>query len=84
LGAVWLARATGNPLLPFHSEAASSWTLNSWDRTQIPRPFTTVATVVGTPIYVPRDADEPALNESRLALEASLAAARIECHKLLA
>lgn len=83
LGAVWLAKATGNPLLPFHSEAASSWTLKSWDRTQIPKPFTTVATVVGAPIYVPRDADERALDESRVALETSLAAARIECHKLL-
>jgi lysophospholipid acyltransferase (LPLAT)-like uncharacterized protein len=83
-GAVWLAKATGNPLLPFHSEAASNWTLKSWDRTQIPKPFTTVAMVVGTPIYVPRDADERALDESRLSLEASLAAARIECHRLLA
>ena len=83
-GAVWLAKATGNPLLPFHAEAASSWTLKSWDRTQIPKPFTTVAMAIGTPIYVPRDADERVLNESRLALEASLAAARIECHKLLA
>ena len=84
LGAVWLAKATGNPLLPFHSEAASNWTLRSWDRTQIPKPFTTVALVVGKPIYVPPDADECALNESRLALEASLAAARSECHRQLA
>ena len=84
LGAVWLAKATGHPLLPFHCEAASNWTLKSWDRSQIPKPFTTVATVVTRPIYVPRDADERALDESRLALEASLAAARIECHKLLA
>jgi lysophospholipid acyltransferase (LPLAT)-like uncharacterized protein len=84
LGAVWLAKATGNPLLPFHSEAAANWTLNSWDRTQIPKPFTTVALVVGRPIYVPPDADERALNESRMMLEASLAAARIECRKQLA
>ncbi len=83
-GAVWLAKATGNPLMPIHSEAASSWTLNSWDRTHIPKPFTTVAMAIGAPIYVPRDADERALDDSRLALEASLAAARIECHKLLA
>ena len=83
-GAVWLAKATGNPLLPFHSEAASSWTLKSWDRTQIPKPFTTVAMAIGKPIYVPRDSDERALEESRIALEASLAAARIECHRQLA
>ena len=82
-GAVWLAKATGNPLLPFHSEAASSWTLKSWDRTQIPKPFTTVAMVIGQPIYVPRDADDRALDELRITLEASLAAARTECRRLL-
>jgi len=83
-GAVWLAKATGNPLLPFHSEAASSWTLNSWDRTQIPKPFTTVAMAIGKPIYVPRDADDHVLDESRLTLETALAAARMECHRQLA
>ena len=83
-GAVWLAKATGNPLLPIHSEAASSWTLKSWDRTQIPKPFTTVAMAIGKPIYVPRDANDRALEDSRIALEASLAAARIECQKQLA
>lgn len=83
-GAVWLAKVTGNPLLPIHSEAASSWMLNSWDHTQIPKPFTTLAMVIGKPLYVPRDADERSLNESRLALETSLAAARVECQRLLA
>ena len=83
-GAVWLAKATGNPLLPFHAEAASSWTLKSWDRTQIPKPFTTVAMAIREPIYVSRDADEDALSEAKATLEASLAAARIECRKLLA
>ena len=38
-GAVWLAKATGNPVLPFHLEADRHWTLGSWDRTQIPKPF---------------------------------------------
>ena len=38
-GAVWLAKASGQPLLPFHMEAERFWTLSSWDATQIPRPF---------------------------------------------
>src|SRR3979490_366845 len=38
-GAVWLAKATGNPVLPFHLEAEHYWTMNSWDRTQVPKPF---------------------------------------------
>jgi lysophospholipid acyltransferase (LPLAT)-like uncharacterized protein len=83
-GAVWLAKVTGNPLLPFHSEAASSWSLESWDRTQIPKPFTTVALAIGKPIYVPGDADEGSLDEHRRALEAALAAARVECQRQLA
>jgi lysophospholipid acyltransferase (LPLAT)-like uncharacterized protein len=73
-GAVWLAGATGNPLLPFHLEAASHWTLRSWDRTQIPRPFTTVALVVGAPIDVPPADSDAQLEEARRALEASLTA----------
>ena len=42
-GAVWLAGTAGQPLLPFHLEASRSWELRSWDRTQIPKPFSTVA-----------------------------------------
>ena len=82
-GAVWLARATGQPLLPFHSEAASAWTLNSWDRTQIPKPFTTVAMAIAEPIYVPRDADDELMEESQARLERSLAEARENCRRLL-
>jgi lysophospholipid acyltransferase (LPLAT)-like uncharacterized protein len=82
-GAVWLAKATGNPLMPFHAEAVSSWTLNSWDRTQIPKPFTTVAMAIAEPLYVSRDADEAALEESRKRLEQSLADCRHRCADLL-
>ena len=82
-GAVWLAKATGNPLLPFHAEAASSWTLKSWDRTQIPKPFTTVAMAIGEPLYVPREADDAALETWRQQLQQSLADCRKKCAELL-
>jgi lysophospholipid acyltransferase (LPLAT)-like uncharacterized protein len=71
-GAVWLARATGNPIVPFHIEASRHWTLRSWDRTQIPKPFANVAIAIGEPIEVRRDADGAALEQSRVALEAAL------------
>ncbi len=73
-GAVWLARATGNPVLPFHLEASSHWTANSWDRTQIPKPFSTVALVVGEPIDVPAEATDQQLDSSRQTLEFRLRA----------
>jgi len=72
-GAVWLAGATGNPILPFHLEAASAWTLRSWDRTQIPKPLTNVALVIGEPIEVPHDAMDDVGEQVRLTLEARLA-----------
>ena len=52
-GAVFLAGATGHPLLPYHIESTSHWTLKSWDQTQIPKPFATVALAIGDPIVVP-------------------------------
>lgn len=82
-GAVWLAKATGNPLMPFHAEAASSWTMKSWDRTQIPKPFTTVALAIAEPLYVPRDADEAALEQWRRRLQESLAECRQRALSLL-
>ena len=71
-GALWLARKSGNPVLPFHLEASRTWTLGSWDRTQIPWPFCTVALVVGAPIEVPTDATGADIERHRTELEATL------------
>ena len=71
-GAVWLAKATGNPIIPFHIESDRHWTAKSWDRTQIPRPWSNVAIAIGAPIEVPPGADDAALEQARLTLEARL------------
>ena len=71
-GAVWLAKLTGNPVVPFHMEASGFWSLKNWDRTQIPKPFSTVAVAVGQRIDVPADADDAVLEAKRAELEASL------------
>ncbi len=82
-GAVWLAAATGNPLLPFHLEASSYWSVRSWDRTQIPKPFSTVALVVGEPIEVTKDSRDDVLESARLGLERQLAVLEERAHALL-
>jgi lysophospholipid acyltransferase (LPLAT)-like uncharacterized protein len=71
-GAVWLARTTGNPVLPFHLEASRHWSMRSWDRTQVPKPFSTVALVVGEPMSVPADAKDGDLERWRVELEVRL------------
>jgi lysophospholipid acyltransferase (LPLAT)-like uncharacterized protein len=82
-GAIWLARTTGNPVLPFHLEASRHWTMRSWDQTQIPKPFTTVALAIGEPIEVKPDASDAEVEGARLVLEARLRALEQRSRELL-
>ena len=82
-GAVWLAKVTGNPVVPFHIEASRHWTLRSWDRAQIPKPFSDVAIAIGEPLEVPPDADEAAIERSRLTLEARLTSLEARARAML-
>jgi lysophospholipid acyltransferase (LPLAT)-like uncharacterized protein len=82
-GAVWLAGATGNPILPFHIESSSHWTAKSWDRHQVPKPFSHVAVTMGPPIEIQTDADDTALETGRVALERALATLRQQALDLL-
>ena len=82
-GAIWLAKATGQPILPFHVESASAWHARSWDRTQVPKPFSRVAVAVGAPFLVAGDVDEVGLEQRRVDLEAELARLRDRALELL-
>ena len=57
-GAVMLAKKTGNPLLPFVIIPRRYITNKSWDKLQIPMPFTSAVVRYGEPIYVPADGDD--------------------------
>lgn len=51
-GAILLARKSENPIMPFIIECERFWTINSWDKLQIPRPFTRARLKIGGPIYI--------------------------------
>ena len=72
MGAVLLARKTGNPVLPFVVNAARRWQAPSWDRLQVPLPFTRARVLIAPPIYVPPDADDAALAAKRDGLQRAL------------
>jgi lysophospholipid acyltransferase (LPLAT)-like uncharacterized protein len=82
-GAVWLAKATGNPVVPFHMEASRHWTVNSWDRTLIPKPFATVAVAIGEPFDVSRDSGAEEIEAARKTLEERLAGLEARARRLL-
>ena len=57
-GVMSLAQVTGLPIIPFSCSMRWKLQLNSWDRFQIPLPFSRCAMRLGKPIRVPREADD--------------------------
>ncbi len=67
-GVIALAQVTGLPIVPFSYYAHRKIRLNSWDRFQIPLPFSRVDMSLGKPIFVPREITD----EQREALRGQL------------
>jgi lysophospholipid acyltransferase (LPLAT)-like uncharacterized protein len=68
-GVVKIAQTTGLAIVPLHIDYLSCWTLKTWDRFQIPKPFSKVRVTLGEPITVPRQLDDEAFEKERHALE---------------
>ncbi len=83
-GALWLARQTGHPILPFHIAASSAWHLGGWDRGLVPRPRSRVVMVVGEPFHVAPDDRAEQLEQRRIALEAALGEVEARATRLAA
>lgn len=71
-GALMLAKRTGQPVLPFSVNAERFWQASSWDRFQIPKPFTRATVRIAPPIRVPADADDALLEAKRDELQRAL------------
>lgn len=56
VGPIIIARESGVPIMPVAWGCSSFWTLNSWDRYLIPRPFSKIVIRYGSPIFVPKEA----------------------------
>lgn len=71
-GAVWLAGASGQPIVPFHIEASRAWTARSWDGSLVPKPGATLAIAIGAPMDVPRHPSAQEIDAARAHLERAL------------
>ena len=72
MGAVLLAKKTGQPILPFSINAARYYEVPSWDGFQVPAPFTRARVRIAPPIFVPPDANEAMLQVKRDELQRAL------------
>lgn len=72
-GAVLLAKKAGIPILPFSVELKDHYEMNSWDKLQVPRPFTKAKVFMAEPIYV---SNADTVEEKRLELQNALESLR--------
>lgn len=71
-GALLVAAKTGRPIVPMAWSASNYFTINSWDKTAVPKPFSRVDIYFGEPLYIPRKLDAEELEKYRCILENEL------------
>jgi len=68
-GLIAMAQLSGVPVVPVYISVDRAWMLNSWDRTLIPKPFSTVVIRWDNPIAVPEDLDNDSFESTRRQIE---------------
>jgi lysophospholipid acyltransferase (LPLAT)-like uncharacterized protein len=77
-GIIDVARKTGVAAIPMGCASSSHWVFpKTWDKFQLPKPFSTVVLVYGKPIFVPSDAQGDAFEKLRVEFEHGLNAAEV-------
>jgi hypothetical protein len=71
-GVIALAQLTGLPIIPVTCNTRWKICLKSWDRFQVPLPFSSCELILNEPILVPREADGAKREELRRELETNL------------
>lgn len=71
-GLIFLAREAQAPIIPLAVAARRKITFNTWDRFELPLPFSPLAILAGEPLWVRPEARGAALEDARRELETSL------------
>lgn len=73
-GVAALGQVTGAPVIPVSYRASRKFTFRSWDRFQVPLPFSRCEIILGKPVYFPRAASDAERDVLRKQLEEALRA----------
>jgi lysophospholipid acyltransferase (LPLAT)-like uncharacterized protein len=71
-GAAFLAKKSGNPVLPFSISVEKKWMMKSWDHFQVPKPFSRAVVLIGNPVYVKGNASEEEVEMAEANIQHSL------------
>ncbi len=76
MGPIKLAQITGAPIGVFHLQPEHAWTMHSWDRFLVPKPFTRIVVSWAQWTHVPTDLPAEEFEPKREELNAALERAR--------
>jgi hypothetical protein len=76
MGPIKLAQMTGAPIGAFHLEPEHAWTMGSWDRFLVPKPFTRIVVSWAQWTRVPADLPAEEFEPKRRQLNAAIERAR--------
>jgi lysophospholipid acyltransferase (LPLAT)-like uncharacterized protein len=82
-GAVLLSQLTGKPILPVSVAASRTWRFRTWDRFELPLPFSRVVLAYGEPVHVPRVLNADGLARLQAQMAERLQALNAEAHAAL-
>jgi len=82
-GIVALAQLSGRPIFPIAVATRPRIDLPSWDHASLSLPGGRGAMVLGSPIHVPRAADDALLEQARIAVETGLNAVHSRAYRLI-
>jgi lysophospholipid acyltransferase (LPLAT)-like uncharacterized protein len=77
MGPIKLAQMTGAPIGAFHLEPERAWTMSSWDRFLVPKPFTRIVVSWAQWTRVPADLPAEEFEPKREELNAAIERARL-------
>jgi len=83
-GAVMLAQLTGKPILPVSVAASRAFRFPTWDRFELPLPFSRVVIAYGEPVKMPRGIDAESLARLQGEMAGRLQALQQEARAALA
>jgi lysophospholipid acyltransferase (LPLAT)-like uncharacterized protein len=71
-GIIFLAQQSGAEVVPINMEYSSCWRVKSWDRFILPRPFSTVRVIFGSPYRVAQTSTEEEFECERQRLQEAM------------
>lgn len=84
MGPIKLAQLTGAPIGAFHLQPERAWTMKSWDRFLVPKPFTRIVVSWAQWTHVPQNLPVEEFEAKRLDLNAAMERARMRALEHLA